>query len=100
MLADAEPVRGGVGCQATGLGGPGARSLPREQIGATLPGQVESRADGALEAVDQAGKLLGIDEVEICIGLEIANRSLELLEVPRHAGIISNKRTQRKPERH
>src|SRR5437660_11820292 len=63
---------------------------------ATLPGQVESRADGALEAVDEAGKLLGIDEVEICIRLEIANRSLELLEVPRHARIISNTFTERK----
>src|SRR5256885_12483784 len=65
-------------------------------MGATLPGQVESRAEGALEAVDEAGKLLGIDEVEICIGLEIANRSLELLEVPRHARIISNTCTKHK----
>ena len=47
-------------------------------------GLVQNRAEGALQAVDQAGKLLGIDEVEICTGLEIANRNLQSLEFASH----------------
>ena len=61
---------------------------------ATLPGLVQSRAEGALEAVDQAGKLLGIDEVEICAGLEIANRNLQSLEFVSHVESIPNKCTK------
>ena len=80
MLTDTEPVGGGVGCEATGLGHPGARGLPGEQVGAALSGLVENSAEGALQAVDEAGKLLGVDEVEVCIALEIANRSLQLRE--------------------
>jgi len=94
MLADAQPVGGGIGCQATGLSHPGARSLPGEQVCAALPGLVQNRAEGALQAVDQAGKLLGIDEVEICTGLEIANRNLQSLEFVRHVESIPNKRTK------
>src|SRR5437667_4371820 len=94
MPADAEPVGGGIGCQPTGLSHPGARSLPGEQVCAALPGLVQNRAEGALQAVDQAGKLLGIDEVEICTGLEIANRNLQLIELVQHIESVPNKRTK------
>ena len=63
---------------------------------AALPCLVENQAEGALEAVDNPGKLFGIYEIEVGIVLEITNSCLERFEVSRHAQIISNKCTKRK----
>jgi len=40
---------------------------------ATLPGSIHNLAEGALEAVDNPGKLFGIYEIEVGIVLEITN---------------------------
>jgi len=48
---------------------------------ATLPGSIHNLAEGALEAVDNPGKLFGIYGIEVGIVLEITNSCPESFEI-------------------
>ena len=80
MLAYAEPVGGGVGCQPTGLSRPATRGLAGEQVLTALLGPINQVAKVALQAVDNGGKALGIYKVKVSCTAKLANRSLELVE--------------------
>ena len=48
---------------------------------AALPCLVENQAEGALEAVDNPGKLFGVYAIEVGIVLEITNSCPERIEI-------------------
>src|SRR5256886_8516590 len=65
LLADAEPVGGGVGCQPAGLSHPAAGRLTSEQVLTSLLCLVEDLTKVALQAVDDRRKALWIYKVEV-----------------------------------
>src|SRR5947208_5363957 len=90
LLADAEPVGGCSARHQAGDGDPGTGGLAGEQVIATLLGLIENPAELALEAVDDGGQALGVDEIVVGLELEIPSRGCQPFEFIGHLRIVRN----------
>src|SRR5437899_2320568 len=68
-----------------GNGDQGTGGLAGEQVIATLLGLIENAAELALEAVDDGGQALGVDEIVVGLELEILSRRCQPFEFVGHA---------------
>src|SRR5438552_687147 len=90
LRADAEPVGGRRPRHQAGDGDPGTGGLAGEQVIATLLGLIENPAELALEAVDDGGHALGVDEIVVGLNLEIPSSRFQPFEFFGHHRILRN----------